>query len=191
MHKDSPAGKVLGRPVFYDPDVKAMLYATGFDHSTYPDMQYRLLLNGVCVYVWKNLDQLQKKSSVVVHLNPEVEHLDDSFFVSLLRPVLCTAREDEDPVVDISITGRLIPPAPPRSPEELVAYLNRFSKVSTREARRVAADMFVPGLVKPHEVEAFVEHIDRAGFDQLKPQMRSIVEQVLPMLRNRVRLSNQ
>lgn len=189
VHEKSRVGKVLGKPVLFDPKLNAVLICVGTDHSTYPDMQYLLLLGGVAVNIWKNFDQLRKKSSVVVYLNAEVEHLEDSFFVSLLKPVLCIATDDEDPIIGISVIGRKEPPAPPRSPKELVAYLNRFGKVSTREARRVAADMFVPGLVKPHEVAAFVEHIDLAGFDQLKPQMRSIVEQVFPMLRNRVLLS--
>lgn len=186
VHKDSPAGKVLGRQVFYDPGSGAVIFFTGFDHSTYPDQHFLLLINRTALNVWKKFDQARLKSSVLVYLTPEVEHLEDSFFVSLLKPVLCNAMDDEDPVVDISVTGRKVPPAPPRSPEELVAFLNRFGKLSTKEVRGFVPDMFVPALVRPHELEAFVKYIDRAGFGQFKPPMRSIVEKLLPSLRDRL-----
>jgi hypothetical protein len=104
--KESPAGKVLGRAVMFDSESQALLLPTGFDHSVYPDQHLLLLIDGVTLDVWKNFDTTRKKSSVVVYIKPEVEHLKDSYFESLLRPVLCNPHYDEDPVINIVVTGR-------------------------------------------------------------------------------------
>lgn len=93
----------------FDPETRALLLPTGFNHSIYPDQHLLLRIDGITLDVWKSFDTTRKKSSVVVYIKPELEHLKDFYFESLLKPVLCNPHYDEDPVIDIVVTGRGTP----------------------------------------------------------------------------------
>jgi hypothetical protein len=172
----------IGSTFVYSQSDNAALFAHPFDHSTYPDQVFTLVVDGEALWVWEKVQEKDKAARIEVFVSKETERFDDQFLVDLVREAFSAWKNDEQFSLPISIRNRSRSPKAPRNPEQIIAALNKFMTLMPPGTEDLVDDLFVPALVRPEEIDDFVAFGRRNGFEGLGPEARSLFGPVLRKL---------
>lgn len=168
----------IGRTVVYDLVDKVVLIPNPLHYSCYPDQDFTLVINGECLTAWDKPKSGEKPHHVEVYVNKDTEHFDDAPLIATARKAFASLRgvgvdAYETP---IEVRGRTPPPPAAREPQEVIAFLNKFTALAPIGAGEffwtISVQSFVPALVRPNELDAFVQYGKETGWSGLTAETR-------------------
>jgi hypothetical protein len=168
----------IGRTVFYDVASKVALVPHAFHHSTYPDQDFTLVIDGKCLIAWDKPKRGETPHHVEIHVNKETEHFDDAALIATARQAFAGLRGVGEDAFEtpIEIRGRALPPPAAREPQEVIAFLNKFTALAPRGAGEffwtISVQSFVPALVRTNELDALVQYGKATGWSGLTAETR-------------------
>ena len=180
--------KEIGRHPFsqaciVDVSRRAALFTHPFHHSTYPDQAFTLIVDGQLFRVWEIVGNNSGGDRIDVYVSKGAEHFEDGVLMSLVRDAFSVLRGTGECTLPIMVARplRLIFP---RDPEKIIVFLNKFRTLMPPGLEQVAQNFFVPALVRPEELEAFVDYGRKTRWKGLDPKAMDLFREVLVRLEN-------
>ena len=174
----------VGQSCIVDTPMRTALFPHPFHHSTYPDQSFTLIVDGQLFRVWEKIGDSSGGNRIEVYVSKETEHFEDSVLVSLIRDAFSVLRGASEPTLPVLVKNRTLPPKPPRDPEKIIAGLNKFLKLMPPGSEQLSQDLFVPALVRPEELEAFVSYGRNTAWKGLDTEAMDLFREVLVRLEN-------
>lgn len=168
----------VGRTIVYDLASRVVLIPNPSHYSCYPDQDFTLIIDGECLKAWDKPKDGEKPHHVAVYVDKNTEHLDDATLIATARQAFASLRGVGEDAYETPIEVRRRTPPPPvaREPQAVVAFLNRFTALAPRGAGKffwaISAQSFVPALVRPNELDAFIQYGKDTGWSGLTAETR-------------------
>ncbi len=178
----------VGRTVVCSLEGKVVLISNPLHYSCYPDQDFTLVIDGECFPVWEKPKSEKRPHQVEVYVRKETERFDDAKLKGIARRAFASLRGVGEDVYEtpIEIRGRTPQPPAARAPQEVIDFLNEFTSLAPMFGAdifwSIAVKSFVPALLRPDEVNAFVEYGEETRWSGLTPEARKRFGEVLKQL---------
>ncbi len=168
----------IGRTIVYDSASGVVLVPNPLHYSCYPDQDFTLVINGECMTALDIPKSGEKPHHVDVYVNKWTEHFDDATLTAVARQAFACLRGVGEGAyhTPIEVRGRTPATASAREPQEVIAFLNDFTALAPRGVGEIfwtmSVQSFVPALVRPNELYAFVQYGKHTDWSGLTPETR-------------------
>ncbi|MFZ5755881.1 MAG: hypothetical protein ACOY3X_03155 [Pseudomonadota bacterium] len=150
-------------------------------HSTYPDQSFTFLIDGHLLNVWETAGG-RETHKIEIFVKKESEHFSDEFLLGIAKEAFSALQAADDFSTPIFVKGRTILPKPPRDPAKVIAGINKYMELAFPDTEELAKTLFVPALVRPEELDAFLAYVSETGLGEISPAAQSLFREVIEQL---------
>lgn len=174
--RESGLNYPFGRRIVYDLDRHIALIIYPTHHGYYPDEYRNLWINGQILSILERPKGVDIPDGNITVTLPDPDFaLEDNFLKTVIEQAFCTHFQIEKCPYIIKIQGRC---PQPRSPDELVRYLNKLV-ILLEGDYRFAIKHFVPFCVRGNEFEPFITNLEQNSWRGLSVQAKTLLESAL------------